>query len=254
MRRLVLALMWLVLPSALLGTTAQRSELSVTLKFLPQASIRTNSVALPASLIDRSLEIRVQDSREQTDPRIVGTGTNDDDETFSIRATTDVAPFVGEAVTQLATAQALKKGSPADRVLQLRLTRFAVNESNKALGSTYSAEVHFAFTLLDAASKTLAQGASSGVANRYGRARSGANCAEVLSDALKEAFTNTIADPGLQQAWASGQPSSPASQAPAPAGTGTVEERLKRLDDLMKKGVITKEEHATQRAAILREL
>lgn len=259
MRRPIVASMWLVLPAALLGLAAQRPspDLLVTLKFLPQESVRTNSVALPASLIDRSLEIRVEDSREQTDPRIVGTGTNDDDQPFPIRATTDVGQFVGEAVAQLATAQTLKKSLPAERVLQLRLTRFNVNESNKAVGSTYAAEVHFAFTLLDGEGKTLTEGASSGVANRYGRARSGANCAEVLSDALKDAFTKTIADPSLQQAWMSGQPTPSAARTPASqpsAVTGTVEERLKTLDGLLKRGVITQEEHATRRAAILKEL
>lgn len=131
----------------------------------------------------------MQDSREQTDPRIVGTGTNDDDQPFPIRATTDVGQFVGEAVAQLA--------------------------------------------------------------------RRGANCAEVLSDAVKDAFTETIADPSLQQAWMSGQPTPSAARTPAsqpPAASGTVEERLKTLDDLLKRGVITKDEHATRRAAILKEL
>ncbi len=200
----------------------------------------------------------MQDGRESADPRIVGTGTNDDDLPFPIRAMTDVGQFVGEAVAQLATAQALKKGS-SDRVLQLRLTRFNVNESNKAIGSTYNAEVHFAYSLLDGQGRTLTEGATAGTAARYGRARSGENCAEVLSDALKDAFTKAIADPVLHRAWASGQPTpsaaSPAGAGPAPAAApGSIESRLKTVDDLFKRGVITAEEHATRRAAILKEL
>jgi hypothetical protein len=252
MRKLVAASLSLILPAALLGAGAQKtSDLLVTLKFFPQESVRTNSVALPASLIDRSAEIRVQDSRESTDAAVIGTGTDDDDRPFPIRSTSDVAQFVTDSVTQLAAAHSLKKSSPAERVLNLRLTRFNVNESNKAIGSTYNAEVHFAYTLLDGEGKPLIEGASAGAANRYGRARSGENCSEVLSDALKDAFTKTMSDPALQKAWTSGQAVTSAAHA---APTGTVEERLKRLDDLLKKGVITKEEHAARRAAILKEI
>ena len=259
MRRLALASVFLILPPLVLGAGAQKpsSDLLIKLKFFPQESVRSNSVALPSSLIDRSVEIRVQDSRDLPDALVVGSGTNDDDLPFAIRAATDVGKFVGESVTQLATAQALKKGAPAERVLQLRLTRFNVNESNKALGSTDIAEVHFAYTLLDDGGKTLAEGAAAGTANRYGRARSGDNCSEVLSDALKDAFTKTIGDPTLQQAWMSGQPRSSAASPPvdhAPGTKGTIEERLRVLDDLLKRGVITKEEHAARRAAILKEV
>jgi hypothetical protein len=258
MRRLVVASLWLILPAAVLVAGAQKtSDLMVTLKFFPQESVRSNSVALPASLIDRASEIRVEDSRESTDAQVIGTGTDDDDRPFPIRATSDVAKFVDDSVAQLATAHSLKKGSPAERVLNVRLTRFNVNESNKALGSTYNAEVHFAYTLLDGEGKPLTEGAAAGVANRYGRARSGENCAEVLSDALKDAFTKTMSDAALQKAWTSGQPMASGAKPAAgqPAGpTGTVEERLKRLDDLLKKGVITKEEHAARRAAILKEI
>ena len=259
MRNLALALIGLVGSLAMLSAADEKSDLVVTLKFVPQSSIRTSSVALPPGVIDRTVDIRVTESREQPDFRVIGTGTNDDDEIFQVRATTDVVPFVGEAVTQLAAAYSLKKGSPADRTLELRLTRFAVTEMNKAIGSTYSAEVHLAFTLKDADGQILAQGAAAGVANRYGRARSGANCSEVLSDALQEAFANTVADRPLQQAWVSGQSSPLANTAgqgtsSTPAPSATIEERLKRLDDLLTKGVISKEEHAARRAAILKEI
>ena len=248
MRALILACGFVV--AAVMPGAAQKrpADLQVPLKFVPQESVRANSVALPASVIDRVLEIRVEESRELPDLRTIGTGTDDDDVTFSIRSTTDVAPFVSESVAQLAAAQALKKGSPAERVLQLRLTRFNVNETNKAIGSTYLAEVHFAYKLFDGDGRTLLEGAAAGTASRYGRARSGDKCNEVLSDALKDAFAKTLADPMLQQAWGSGKP------AGAQAATGTVEQRLRTLDDLLNKGLITKEEHAARRAAILKEI
>src|SRR5258705_5738775 len=149
MRNFIVASCAIFLAATVLGAQKPSPDLQVALKFLPQESVRANTVALPRPLIDGGLELRVMDSRDLADPRIIGSGTNDDDLPFPIRATTDVDTFVGEAVAQLVTAQALKKNTPAERLLQVRLTRFNVNESNKALGSTYAAEVHFAYTLLD---------------------------------------------------------------------------------------------------------
>jgi hypothetical protein len=262
MRRLVAASCGFVLAVAILEAAQKKpADLVVPLKFQPQESVRASSVALPTNVIDRALEIRVEDGRELPDLRTIGTGTDDDDVTFAIRSTTDVAPWVTESVAQMAAAQAFKKGPPADRVLKLRLTRFNVNEMNKAVGSTYVAEVHFAYTLLDADGKTLFEGAAAGTTSRYGRARSTGNAAEVLSDALKDAFAKTIGDAALQKAWGSGKPAAPAAApaggqppAAAPASASSIEQRLKTLDDLLKKGVITKEEHAARRAAILKEI
>jgi hypothetical protein len=261
MRRRIVATCGFVLSAVVLGVAAQRPspELLVTLRFLPQESVRSSTVALPPSMLDRSVDIRVQDARDASDPRAIGTGTNDDDLPFPIRATSDVGAFAGESITDMANAQALKRTGPADRVLQLRLTRFHVNESNKAVGSTYTADVHLAYTLLDAQGKTLAEGAAAGTATRYGRARSGGNCAEVLSDALKDAYTKVFGDATLQQAWSTGQASLPVTAVGAPpsapgAPSGSIESRLQAVDDLFKRGVITKEEHAARRAAILKEI
>lgn len=226
-------------------------ELLVTLKFVPQESVSTASVALPSSVLNRTVELRVEDGREVLDPRVIGDGTDDDDLPFPIKSRTDVAQFVGATIDALATAHALKKGTPADRVLQLRVTRFNVRERNKAVGSTYAAEAHLLYVLVDGAGTTLSEGASAGTASRYGRARSEGNCTEVLSDALKDAFVKMLTDSALRQAWASGQPL-PSAQ--SPAATATIEERLKVLDDLLKRGVITTEEHAARRAAILKQL
>lgn len=79
----------------------------------------------------------------------------------------------------------------------------------------------------------------------------------MLSDALKDAYTKTISDPSVQQAWMSGQPNASVARPAAgqsPAAARTIEERLKVLDDLLQRAVITREEHATRRAAILAEL
>jgi len=239
----------LLVLGAALPAMAQPRPLLVTLKFVPQESVHVAGTALPPSVLDRSVEIRVQDSRNLADAATIGEGTDDDDRPFPIRASSDVVPFVSNTVTGLATSRALKIASPADRQLRLRLTRFNVNETNKAVGSTYSAEVQFAFVIADGDGRALAEGAASGTANRYGRARSGANCAEVLSDALKDAFMNVLADTTLQSAWRSGTPSASNT---APAGQETMEMRLRRINDLLQKGLITPEEHKILREQILK--
>jgi hypothetical protein len=232
-----------------LALFAQPKELVVALRFTPQGNTRAASVALPPSMLDRPVEIRIEDSRNVTEPSTLGEGTDDDDRPFPIRASTDVVRFVGDTVTDLASSRGLKTSTSADRHLRLRLTRFTVNESNRAVGSTYSAEVQFAYTVTDGQGRALVEGAAGGVANRYGRARSGANCSEVLSDALKEAFMSTLGDAKLQAAWGG---SKTADADPPPAGGESMEERLRRIDDLLQKGLITPEEHKTLRAQILK--
>ena len=58
----------------------------------------------------------------------------------------------------------LQQTKPAARTLTLQLTRFFLDESNKALGSVYAGEVKFAYTLKDARGNVLAEGATSGTA------------------------------------------------------------------------------------------
>lgn len=234
----------------------KKSEFLVSLKFTPQESVQLDSLALPQSVLERSVDIRWRDARNQDDVLVIGSGTDDDDRTFPIRSSTDVIEWVGNAISQITESQGLKKASPSDRQIEIRVSRFTVRESNKAIGSTYAAEIHLGYTLEDAKGRKLTEGAASGTANRYGRARSGPNMSEVLSDALKEAFLGVLADPNVQAAWISGEPSSGATSqsAAAPATTETIEEKLKKLDELLKKGLITKEEHKAARARILEEM
>jgi hypothetical protein len=71
---------------------------------------------------------------------------------------------------------------------------------------------------------------------------------EVLSDALKEAYSNVLSDQPLQSAWVTGKPAGKAVPAES------AEERLRKLDDLLKKGLITKDEYQTKRAEILKDM
>lgn len=257
MRNFALPMTPLIVLAVLVNATAQEPDLMVDLRFVPQEGVTAGSVALPPSLVERPVNIRVEDARVATDPEIIGSATDDDDRPFAIRTTTDVRQFVDNAVAQLASAQALQTGSTGDRTLVLRVTRFHVNEVNRALGSTYAAEVHLSYALRDGEGRTLSEGAAAGSANRYGRAGSGENCAEVLSDALKEAWVETMSNQALQSAWASGRATPPvrgqAGEQPSP-GARTLEERLKILDDLRERGLISPEEHRVRRAEILREI
>ena len=131
--------------------------------------------------------------------------------------------------------------------------RFFVDESNKAVGSVYASEVKFTYTLEDGKGKRLTDGAASGSAHRYGRARSADNCNEVLSDALKEAYAEVLSDPRVEDAWVSGK-STGGSGGGSTAKPESVEERLRKLDDLLKKGLITKEEYDKKRAEILKDV
>ena len=112
-RRFFAAPVILVLLSVSPWAQSKRPDLLVPLKFLPQESVRTGSVALPGSVIDRSVEIRVEDSRRQADARLVGEGTDDDDRVFPIKASTDVVPFVSDAISQMASAWRLTTSPPA---------------------------------------------------------------------------------------------------------------------------------------------
>lgn len=228
-------------------------ELQVSLKLPAQESLASSSPDVLPAALSRTLLVRVEDGRGSQEPLTIGQGTDGDDKSFPIRAGSDVAAFIQEAATQIASAWGVKAGQPADAVLVVSVTRYFVDESNKALGSMYAAETKLAFTLRDAAGAKLAEGAASGSAQRYGRARSSDNINEVLSDALKEAFSNVLANPELQAAWASGKAAASA-QTTSPVSKDSVEERLRKLDELLKKGVITKEEHAKKRAEILKEL
>lgn len=221
-------------------------ELSVDLKFVPQEMVDASSPTLAPPLLERSIHLVVEDARRGA-PWSIGEGTDDDDETFPIVATTDVLPWLDATVREVAEDWGVKTSRKAARTLTLRLTRFAVEESNKPLGSTYAAEVQLTFTL-EERGRTLAEGAASGSARRYGRSRSADNCNEVLSDALKEALAEAFGHPRLQRAWASGRAA--VDEQPA----GSIEQRLKRLEDLLRKGLITEEEYDAKRTEILKEL
>lgn len=245
-RRLVVALA-VVSIAALAFARGNLKELTVPLKYTPQDS---TSPDLPPPLRDQSVEVRVEDARKLADPLVIGQGTGGDDKVFPIHADHDVIAFIQEMVAGVGKQWSLKQEHPAGRTLVLQVTRYYVDESNKALGSIYSTEVKFAFALKDAHGQTLAEGMGAGTAHRYGHAHSPDNINEVLSDALKEAYANVLADPGLQKAWISGT----ASGNTTAHAAESAEERIRKLDDLLKKGLITKAEYDKKRAEVLKDM
>jgi uncharacterized lipoprotein YajG len=249
-RRLGITLIAASIATAVFGR-GNLKELTVPLKYIPQEGVHQTSADLSPALLEKSVEIRVEDARKLDDALLIGQGTGGDDKTFPIHADHDVIAFIQEMVTGISKDWTLKQEHPASRKLLLQVTRFYVDESNKALGSIYGTEVKFAFTLKDARGQTLAQGTGTGTAHRYGHAHSPENINEVLSDSLKEAYANVLANPELQKAWASGTASGGTIAAHAAEST---EERLRKLDDLLKKGLITKAEYDKKRADILKDM
>ena len=249
-RRFTLALVMVCAPVALFAR-GNLKELTVPLTFVPQEGVHATNADLQPGVLKTSVELKVVDGRNLEDPLLIGQGTGGDDKPFPVHADRNPIAYVQEAVVGTGKAWGLKQETPAARVLVLQLTRFNLDESNKALGSVYGAEVKFAYTLKDAKGAVLAEGATSGTAHRYGHAHSPENCNEVLSDALKEAFGNVLANADVQQAWATGRHVSGGGQGQAKE---SVEERLRKLDDLYKKGLISKEEYQQKRADILKDM
>lgn len=246
-----------------------QSDLQVPLKFIPQNSVGPKSVPLPAAVLDRHVEFVVEDGRSIDDLKVIGQGTDDDDRLFPIVTSVPVQEYVNTAVKQMVTSYGVRSADTGGRRIRVRISRFNILEGNKAVGSTYAAEVHLAYTF-ESGGRQVMDGATSGSASRYGRARSAANISEVVSNALKEAFDNLLNDYRLQEAWKTGAASprttaapsaAPASAAPAaaapaaaaPAQKETVEQRLLKLNDLLKKGLITQEEYKVKRAEILKD-
>lgn len=251
MRRPALALI-IVLAASTVFARGNLKDLTVHLQFIPQEGVHTSTAELTPEVLEQPITVTVADARKLPDLHVIGRGTGGDDKVFPIHADDEVRTFVQQTVDGIGKEWSIKQQDGAARVLTVQITTFAVDESNKALGSLYAADVQLAFTLTDARGRKLASGTGSGSTHRYGRAHSPENINEVLSDALKEAYANVLGDHALQVAWASGKAAPGASVQTQPAES--VEERLRKLDDLLKKGAITKEEHQRRRAEILKEI
>ncbi|HYS04425.1 MAG TPA: serine protease [Candidatus Dormibacteraeota bacterium] len=198
------------------------TERSLTLQFVPQESTGSSAPTLAGGMANRAVAVTFEDVRPPSEAAAVGEGTDDHDHLFPWHSTNSVMEFATEVFHRTSVAWGIQESAGADLTLALRITRFFVTEKDQAVGSTYAAEVRIGFALKDRAGAVLADGASAGSARRYGRKRSGENCNEVLSDAIKEAYANLFDNPNLQAAWSGKRPTSTSrSNDAAPPAAGT---------------------------------
>lgn len=220
---------------------ADTGVLNVNLHYSPQESVGSDVPSLLPGISDRPVQLKVRDNRTGPDPAVIGDSSDDDDKVWPVRAGNDVPAFALQILERAAADWGIRVSKDAPLTLAATLTRFRIVESNKAVGSTYNGDVSVTFTLQDAGGRTLWEGTGSGDATRYGKARSGDNISEVLTDAAKEAYAAGIASTGLQEAWL-GKPS-PASSAGSAAvksdGAVTPESLLAELVKLKGQGFKT---------------
>ncbi len=176
-------------------------EMRLELQFVPQETTGSSNPVLSEGLVGRPIRFILEDARPPAEKTRVGEGTDDDDQVFPWQTSTPVLPFATEVFHRTAGGWGIQIEEAADLILSAKLTRFFVTEKDQAVGSSYTAEVRLTFFLKDPNGTTLADGAASGDARRYGRKRSGENCNEVLSDAMKEAYANLLDQRTLQESW-----------------------------------------------------
>lgn len=213
-RRLIL----LSLSVALVGfeASARKRELPLTLRFVPQESIGAHNPEAAGTASLKPVRVSLQDGRNQPDKQLVGQGQTDDDEPLPVRASGDVRAFCEDVLLQVLAEWGVVVAPDAELSLEVKLLRFFVMESDKAVGSTYSSDARVEYSVSRAGGESLYTGSSGGTASRYGKSRSVENVNEVLSDALKEAFANMIDDASLRQTLQA------VESAPAPAPSGAV--------------------------------
>jgi hypothetical protein len=194
---LILALALLV-PAA---ADAKRNDPNIPLTYTPTTSVAEASAVPTSEMRDVAVAIEVEDDRAVDEP-VIGARTNDDDQRTELRATNDVTGYVQASLIRQAREWTFKtaEGDEADAVLAVRLTQFAVEETNQALGATYEARVTLELELRRDGEEKWSE-VVSGDATRFGKKFSVENANEVLSDALAEAFANGLNDSGLRDAW-----------------------------------------------------
>lgn len=211
------------------------------LVYVPQQAVAAAEVAIPGNVRQHPLSIHLVDGRASADPALIGSRTNDDDDLFDLKATNEVVPFVEKILVKNAQEWGIQVAEDADLVLTAELLTFQVTERDKAVGSTFKAEVRVATQLQNRAGIQLWSGTAFGDASRYGKKFSNENCNEVLSDAMIEAFADLFSQPDLHHVWMGGRApisiagsSSPQSEAVSP------EELLEELKGLLDQGFSAK--------------
>lgn len=209
----------LVLAASIAGIAGAEAKnrsrpFEIALRFIPQDSIASSTPELPSGVTDRPVRLAVEDGRTGDGPAEIGESSDDDDKMWPVRATNDVRSWTYDALQKTVSEWGIKIADGAPLVLVGKITGFRLEESNKAVGSTFHAEVKLAATLKSAGGAILWEGNAFGDATRYGKSRSEENANEVFSDALIEAAADLFGNEELQDAWVGkGTPRAAASSA-----------------------------------------
>lgn len=200
MKRSALQLFWCLL---LLSSSAfaAANDPRVQLEFVPQQAVAGAELTLRGELYDLPVNLVFSDQRPLEDSSELGVRTDDDDRRHTLTATAEVGAYVGGVLERVARERGLTIDAGAPRTLTVELRRFWIEETNQAVGATYNAYTDLTGRLTAEGGATLWSGAATGDASRYGRKFSNANCNEVLSDALLEAWAELLSNGELQAAW-----------------------------------------------------
>jgi hypothetical protein len=221
------------------ATAKELGPLNITLRYAPQESTGTSVPTLMMGVSDKPVKLSISDGRTIADPATIGDSTDDDDRVWPVRAASDVVAWSNEVLVKNAEEWGIRVADDAQLQAQGTLLRFMVNESNKPVGSMYTADVRVGFRLLDNQGRLLWEGTAAGESTRYGKSRNQDNVNEVLSDAIKQAYATALGDTALQNAWlGKSGPVATASAAPATPGM-TPNDLLAELVKLKKQGFDT---------------
>ena len=219
--------------------------MTMSLQYKPQEKLDPADAVLAPGITDRPVRLSIVDGRAESDPAVIGEISDHDDKIFPVRASNEVGAWANDVLTKYAAEWGIKAAPDAPLALTGKLTQLRLVASTKAMGSTYRVETQVAFTLADSRGRTLWQGTAGGDATRYGKERSADNANEVLSDAIKEAYTDIFNNTDLQSAWL-GKGTPIAASAPAPATASAADESalspsamLTELVKLKKQGFTT---------------
>lgn len=254
-----------------------RDPLQVTLK--PPAAVKgaARNEAQRKGAAARNLELRVEDARGPGAGANIGHASSDGEVLFAVLADNPVTPFVQAVAQHTLASWDLTHEGPAHGSLRLRYSGFEVDAQAHAIGTTYVGSVRLDWALFNQAGHEVAHGSAQGGMQHYGRSRSAVNVNEALAGAVEAALTQVASDPGFRKLWADsfqseGAPppaaappvvqaprrvqaaGKPAPTAPPESPIARIMQRLRQLDELHERKVITQEEYDKRRAAIIDEI
>ncbi|HEY2738157.1 MAG TPA: hypothetical protein VGK45_07095, partial [Thermoanaerobaculia bacterium] len=149
-----LAASLLTLVAAVAGTTAAQAKATgpweIALRPLPQASLQGQSPALGAAMSAKAVRLMIEDGRSGPDPAIIGQTQDHTDQFFPLRTSSNVLAWTTDSVQKAVAVWGIKTADSAPLVLTGRIVQFVLNESTKAVGAVYGAEIQISFTLKNA--------------------------------------------------------------------------------------------------------